>query len=160
MPFSNYNSSAVKWTGSGKCHIQLAIRKTGDGRYIATQLNVCPWALLICHSKCDSDVKLVMFWRFKQLHNFVRTVQWHEMDTFKFYALIINNTFLQNQNYCRFNIYIYIADVFLHSSYKKSWPIHSRFCLPKKYLRAYYISRRKCGNGTHFLDTDTSSNSL
>jgi hypothetical protein len=42
MPFSNYKSSAVKLRGSGKCHIQLAVEKTGDGRqYIATGLNVC-----------------------------------------------------------------------------------------------------------------------
>jgi hypothetical protein len=41
MPFSNYNSSVVKRTGSGKCHMQLAMGKTVDGRYIATGLNVC-----------------------------------------------------------------------------------------------------------------------
>lgn len=101
MSFSNYNSSAVNWTVSGKCHIQLAMRKSGDGRYFATQLNFYTWALLICHNKCDSDVKLVMVLRFKQLHNLVRIVQWHALDSFKFDAVIINKTFSWNQNYCR-----------------------------------------------------------
>jgi hypothetical protein len=47
MSFSNYNNSAVKRTGLGKCHIQLAIGKTADGRYIANWLKVCTGALQI-----------------------------------------------------------------------------------------------------------------
>jgi len=81
VSFSNHNSSAVKRTESRKCHIQLAMGKTGDGRHIATWLNVCTWALLIvtanvilmCNWLCCAD--------FKQLHNCVRIDRWHAQDS-------------------------------------------------------------------------------
>ena len=48
MPFNNYKSDFIKLMRSRKCHIQLAMgNKIDDGRYIATGLSVCPWALLI-----------------------------------------------------------------------------------------------------------------
>jgi len=47
LTFSTCNSDTVQWRDPGKCHIGLAMRKTGNSRYIQTRLSVCPWALLI-----------------------------------------------------------------------------------------------------------------
>ena len=47
MSFNNCMGDVVKWIGSRKCHVELAMGKTDDGRYIATGLSVWPWALLI-----------------------------------------------------------------------------------------------------------------
>ena len=45
MSFINCNSGVVKWRGYVKCHIVLSSHgeKIGDGRYIATGLNICCW---------------------------------------------------------------------------------------------------------------------
>jgi hypothetical protein len=45
-PFNNCNIDFVICSGTGERHIALAMGTTDDGRYIATRLYVCPWALL------------------------------------------------------------------------------------------------------------------
>lgn len=48
-PFNYCNSTVVEWRGSGKMpHGNVhGKKKTGDGRYTATSLRACHWALLI-----------------------------------------------------------------------------------------------------------------
>jgi hypothetical protein len=46
MLINNCNSDFVKWRGSRKCHIRLAMGKTVDYGYIPAPLSVYPWVLL------------------------------------------------------------------------------------------------------------------
>ena len=47
MHFDNSNIDVVKRTGSGKCHMELAMGNAGGNRYIPTKLILCLLSLLI-----------------------------------------------------------------------------------------------------------------
>jgi hypothetical protein len=54
MFLSNSNCDVIKWRGSGKCHIEMVIGKTGDVRYSVT---IQTPDRIVCHSNRYFDLK-------------------------------------------------------------------------------------------------------
>lgn len=58
MPFNNCKSNTVKWSGSGKCHIEVAMEKDGCHLLFSNTFKCLCLSLMDCHSNHNFDQKL------------------------------------------------------------------------------------------------------
>ena len=58
MPFNNCNSNTVKWSGSGKCHKEVAMEKDGWCLLYSNTFKCLCLSLMDCHSNHNFDQKL------------------------------------------------------------------------------------------------------
>ena len=94
LPVNNCNSDVVKWRGSGKRHIELAMGKTGDGGYNPTRLSVWPWALLfvIVNAILIGNLSCCKVFDCCKMNNMtLRNLSWIELFAWLIFVILVSS---------------------------------------------------------------------